>query len=138
MIQLTDKTRHDFLDKRWIERFKEANVPMGDNTYWIVDIDGTEYISDDKVLPEQSGFDCYPTYTLSQLLYKILEWHDEYKGFILWKDAPFYFCQYQQADDSSPFVCYREYPIESAAQLIINCVKEGFGCVKDISVKYSN
>lgn len=135
MLRLSDKIEQDFLNKEWIQKFVDSGVPMGDNKYWIIDIDGTEYVSEDKSLAEQMNYPFTPTYTLSELQYKLIEWHPEYKALIFWKDAPFYFAQYQKAPDSTPYVCYSEYPIYAAAQLVINCVKDGFGVVKDISDK---
>ena len=138
MIRLTSKTRQDFLDKEWSDKFTEAGVPMGDNKYWIVIIDGTEYITEDKTLVMVNTLincECYPTYTLSELQLKLNEWHPEYKGFIMWKDAPFYFAQYKGAPDNSPYVCYNELPLYAAAQLVLNCVKNGFGVVQDVSDK---
>ena len=135
MIRLTYKTRQDFLDKDWSQKFTEAGVPMGDNKYWLTEIDGTTYITDDKTICEQMNYPVYPTYTLPELFYKLCEWHPDYKALTLWKDAPFYFAQYEDAPDSSPYVCYTEYPLYAAAQLVLNCVKNGFGCVDDISDK---
>lgn len=142
MIRLTEKTQQDFLNKKWVEKMIEANVPMKDNKYWLVEIDGTTYISDEneKVMAEEKGYKAYPTYSFAELFYKLGEWHPEYKGLtlkgpILWKDAPFYFSQYEDAPDESPFLCYSEYPINSAAQLLINCMKQKFGCVMDVSNK---
>lgn len=140
MIRLTYKTRQDFLDKEWSDKFAEARFPMGDNKYWIAIVDGTEYITEDKTLAEQMNYECYPTYTLSELQLKLGEWHPEYKalklgGPIMWKDAPFYFAQYENAPDNSPYVCFNEFPLYAAAQLALNCVKNGFGVVQDVSDK---
>ena len=33
MIRLTYKTRQDFLDREWSNKFTEAGFPMGDNKY---------------------------------------------------------------------------------------------------------
>lgn len=135
MIRLTDKTKQDFLDMEWSNKFSEAGFPMGDNKYWIVVVDGTEYITEDKSLAEQMNYECYPTYTLSELEMKLKEWHPEYKGLKFWKDAPFYFAQYEKAPCGGPYVCYSEYPLYAAAQLAFNCVKNGFGVVQDVSNK---
>lgn len=142
MIRLNFNTEQDFLSKQWIDKMVEANVPMKDNKYWLVVIDGTTYVGveDDKVMAEDKGYPVYPTYSFAELFYKLIEWHPKYKGLILkgpimWKDAPFYFSQYEDAPDESPFVCYSEYPIYSAAQLLINCAKYKFGVVTDVSNK---
>lgn len=137
MIRLTEKTQQDFLNKQWMSKIAEANVPITDNKYWLVENDGTTYVGveDDKVMAEGKGFSVYPTYSFSELVYKLNEWHPDYNGLILWKDAPFYFTQYEDAPDDSPFTCCSEYPIYSAAQLFINCMKNGFECTKNISTK---
>ena len=137
MIRLTYKTQQDFLSKNWVEKMLEANVPMKDNKYWLIEIDGTTYVGveSDKNMAEEKGYEVYPTYSFAELYYKLGEWHPDYKGLILWKDAPFYFSQYKDAPDESPYTCYSEFPINSAAQLLINCVKEKFGCADDVSDK---
>lgn len=148
MIRLTDKTQQDFLNKQWIEKLQEAGIEINDNKYWLVDIDGTTYITDDTA-ESVRGFETsldfgrisiMPTYTLAELQYKLSEWHPEYKGLklggpIMWKDAPFYFAQYENAPDESPYVCFNEFPLYAAAQLALNCVKNGFGVVQDVSDK---
>lgn len=142
MILYTDKTKQDFVPIELCKKMKEVGVPMKDAKYFICGpIDSTpgrygifslEELSVSSIrYPEE-----YPTYTLTELLYKLPEWHPEYKALkLMWKDAPFYWAQFEQAPDASPFCCYSEYPIVSAAWLLINCVKEGFGCVTDISGK---
>lgn len=147
MLRLNNKTEQDFLNKMWVERLQKAGIEIKDNRYWLVDIDGTTYITEDAefVKEYEENLDnkivnVIPTYTLTDLHYKLSEWHTEYKGLkfggpIMWKDAPFYFAQYEGAPDDSPFVVYSEYPICAAAMLLANCAKYGAGYVKDISGK---
>lgn len=148
MLRLNNKTEQDFLNKLWVKKLQDAGIKITDNKYWLVDIDGTTYITDDTA-ESIRGFETtldferisiMPTYTLAELQYKLSEWHPEYKGIkfggpIMWKDAPFYFAQYEEAPDDSPFVVYSEYPICAAAMLLANCAKYGAGYVKDISGK---
>lgn len=142
MIRLNYKTQQDFLNKQWMEKMIEAKVPMEDNKYWLIEIDGTTYVGveDDKVMAEEKGYSVCPTYSFAEIFYKLGEWHPEYRGLILkgplmWKDAPFYFSQYEDAPEESKFFCYSEFPINSAAQLLINCAADKFGCVADVSNK---
>ena len=140
MIRLTEKTQQDFLNKKWVERLQNAGVKMIDNKYWLTEIDGTTYITEDKTICEQMNYPVYPTYTLAELHYKLSEWHPEYKGLklggpIQWKDAPFYFALYEGAPDESPYSVYSEYPLYAAAQLLINCAKNGAEYVEDVSDK---
>ena len=147
MLRLNNKTEQDFLNKMWVERLQESGIEIKDNRYWLVDIDGTTYITEDAefIKEYEENLDnkivnVIPTYTLTDLHYKLSEWHPEYKGLkfggpIMWKDAPFYFAQYEEAPENSPFIIYSEYPIYAAALLLANCAKYGAGYVKDISGK---
>ena len=148
MIRLTDKTQQDFLNKQWVEKLQEAGIEIKDNKYWLVDIDGTTYITEDMGIVNFSKSPLnfkdvdkvMPTYTLAELQYKLSEWHPEYKalklgGPIMWKDAPFYFALYEGAPDESPYSVYSEYPLYAAAQLLINCAKNGAEYVDDVSDK---
>lgn len=92
-----------------------------------------------------------PTYTTAELLYKLHEWiyptidGVEYSGGIGFvKDAPFYIFYYdveprESKDGDNKTREYMsasfEYPIESLAGVLIQCMKKGIGCVKDISDK---
>lgn len=151
MIKFNNKKHQDFLNKKMVFLLLENKVPMEDAKYFVLKIKGTEYIvpkEDINLYTHKYEIeDKYPTYTLSELMYKLPEWHSQYKGLIgfwkrikkkkliFWKDAPFYFMQYEGAPENGPFCVYNEYPIYSAAYLLINCMKEGLGCVRDISEK---
>ena len=104
MIELNKKTQQDFLNREWVQRLLDAGVDMSDAKYVIgIGIaSGTEYI----LLKE--GVDSYkfngpviPTYTVSELLYKLHEYvypeinGRKYSGGLRFlKDAPFYFWYY--------------------------------------------
>lgn len=139
MIKLTKKIEQDFLSPEFISKFKEVNVPMDDAKYHLLLIDGTWYvcpIDDIIIISHRHSVDQdLPTYTLSELLYKLPEWHPKLKGLTFGKDAPFYWFNYTEAEDKSPFSCMSEYPIEAAAWLLINCMKQGLGCVGNVSDK---
>ena len=137
MIWFNEKTQQDFLSKKWIERIQRVSgKEITDNKYCLVCIDGTWYVDQkDVVLEKQklessSGItEILPTYTLSELLYKLPEWPGEYKGLSFFKDAPFYSFGYYGGKDKETTAEKRKYivempctyPIESAASLLIFC-----------------
>jgi hypothetical protein len=85
------------------------------------------------------GSNYLPTYTVSELLYKLHEWiyptidGEEYSGgLIVAKDAPFYFAFYNLKNKegkkkTEKFFAEFEYPIESLASLLIQCHKKDIG-----------
>lgn len=145
MIELNNKTRQDFLDREWCKRFVDAGVDMSDAKYFITNIDNKDWVC----YNETAHVDCesIPTYSFAELLYKLHEWpydvnikstdttgNGNSEGLSFFKDAPFYFFYYrnwpetQEAGES-------EYPIYSAASLLLWCMKNGIGCVDDVSDK---
>lgn len=88
-----------------------------------------------------------PTYTVSELLYKLHEWvyptidGVEYSGGLkLLKDAPFYITYYHlenkdKTEWNEDLYADFEYPIESLASLLIQCHEKGLGDVGNISNK---
>ena len=159
MIELNEKTQQDFLNREWVNKLLDAGVDMSDAKYSIVhvkefNIDVVTYNKPSEIVEDQNPI---PTYTVSELLYKLHEWisleinNKEYSGGLtLIKDAPFYLFYYNlrtgnydrsksskdQPDEwnESLFAC-SEYPIESLASLLIQCHKREIGSVKDISDK---
>ena len=91
----------------------------------------------------ESFTDKIPTYTVSELLYKLHEWiyptidGKKYDGGLtMMKDAPFYMFYYKLRhdngylpDDINEKYIYAEfeYPIESLASLLIQCHKKDIG-----------
>ena len=155
MIKLNSKTQQDFLNREWVQKLLEAGVDMSDAKYYIA-----TYLERDWVNIKEEGVDynrlriqypdIIPTYTVSELLYKLHEWiclkidDKEYSGPIKFlKDAPFYAFYYDlKQKDSSPayynddYICSGyEYPIESLAGLLIQCHKKGVGDTGNISDK---
>lgn len=130
---------------------------MSDAKYCICKhIDSTELKGDYVYLREEEHNNCYtinviPTYTVSELLYKLHEWiyptivGKGYSGGLkIIKDAPFYICWYdlgrnekRQTVDGEETVRVKgpenyiyaefEYPIESLASLLIQCHKKDIG-----------
>ena len=158
MIELNSKTQQDFLNREWVQKLLEAGVDMSDAKYYIVeepsfkwDIVTTLSFIDRKWTLEEVGrsslslkdyinkFKGVPTYTVSELLYKLHEWiyptidGEKFSGgFRLLKDAPFYLAYYHlQNEDKSKwnedFYAVFEYPIESLASLLIQCHKKDIG-----------
>lgn len=180
MIELNSKTQQDFLNREWAQRLLDAGVDMSDAKYCIlhaISEDGDfelDFIRDideifrDDILEDSNsalykegyyicGYYCknpMPTYTVSELLYKLHEWiyptinGKEFAGGLRFvKDAPFYIFYYalktKNYDDTKPsdqqpeewdesFMGEFEYPIESLASLLIQCHK------KDIGIKDNN
>lgn len=138
MIKFDKRTSNDFLDKEWSMKLSEFGVPMNDNKYWLVEIDGTLFITNDisdVVYLKEHNHPAYPTYTLSELIYKIPEWIDPYGGLVVSKDAPFYYIGYEKCGNDDDLFCIHEYPIIAAAQLLIKIVERGYKCVENIDKK---
>jgi len=153
MIELNKKTQQDFLNREWVKRLLDAGVDMSDAKYSIVhvkefDIDVVTYNKPNEIVEDQNPV---PTYTVSELLYKLHEWiyptidGKEYSGPLTFlKDAPFYMFYYNlskeekiQTVDGEETVRVKgpeyyiyaefEYPIESLASLLIQCHKKDIG-----------
>lgn len=156
MIELNSKTQQDFLNREWVEKLLKAGVDMNDAKYFICGNFSKDapqdYIALKKAYPNWNDpklFDSpVPTYTLSELLLKLDEWpykkgiknyngdreeSESSGGLTFFKDAPFYCFFYKDWGDSQ-LTC-TEYPITSAANLLIWCMKNEVGCVGDISNK---
>lgn len=149
MIELNKKTQQDFLNREWVQKLLDAGVDMSDAKYCIV-----EYHNYDVVFYKNSIFttnepitNIIPTYTVSELLYKLHEWiyptidGEEYSGGLkVLKDAPFYFAYYDLKNEegkekTTEFYAEAEYPIESLASLLIQCHSKGEGDTGNISDK---
>ena len=146
MIELNDKTKHDFLSREWVQKLLDAGVDMSDAKYCICKhIDSTKLKGDYIYLKEDEHNNCYiidvvPTYTVSELLYKLHEWiyptidGEEFSGGIKFiKDAPFYIWYYnllneeQTKADEKYIYAEAEYPIESLASVLIQCHRKDIG-----------
>ncbi|MGM9531323.1 hypothetical protein [Intestinibacter sp.] len=128
MIKLTNKTAQDFLNEEWSDKLSEY-IEMNDAKYVIKD--GYIFLKEEITPPYRY------TYTLSELLYKLAEYYTGnnnsfFLSFI--KDAPYY-CFYYKGDKKDSIGQFHEYPIESAAHLLIECVKNNIAYAKDISSK---
>lgn len=157
MIELNKKTQQDFLNREWVQRLLDAGVDMSDAKYAlyrlkdaitdIVVYQGT-FFADDRYYNGIRIESIVPTYTVSELLYKLHEWiyptidGVEYSGGLkVSKDAPFYFAYYdlhEQGKDghiTEEFFAEFEYPIESLASLLIQCHKKDIGIAnKNINI----
>ena len=156
MIELNKKTQQDFLNREWVQKLLDAGVDMSDAYYGIAR--DTTHGNRDKIffihmwgLEDTESFtDKIPTYTISELLYKLHEWiyptidGKEYSGGLcLWKDAPFYPAQYKLKDkddnfNENIFFCPCEYPIESLASLLIRCHQNDIGMEEKDTGNISN
>ena len=161
MIKLNKKTQQDFLNREWVQRLLDAGVDMSDAkyalyrlkdaTYDIVVYQGT-FFADDRYYNGIRIESIVPTYTVSELLYKLHEWiyptidgKKFHGGLTFIKDAPFYMFYYnlhsenydprklsneQPNEWDESFMGENEYPIESLASLLIQCHKRDIG-IKD-------
>lgn len=154
MIELTIKTQQDFLNRKWVQKLLDAGVNMSDAKYYIYTNPDNrkDYIGYKKQMDIEYALNCVPTYTVSELLYKLHEWihptinGKEYSGGLrFFKDAPFYVFYYdlktkdydkrklseeQVGEWNDQYIsCEGEYPIESLASLLLQCH------MKDIGIK---
>lgn len=151
MIELNKKTQQDFLNREWVQRLLDAGVDMSDAKYCIYRSNGTDYIDYcfpyDTIKDSQiKSISIVPTYTFSELLYKLHEWiyptidGEEYSGGLRFlKDAPFYIWYYalktkdydpqlQQGKYNEDYIYAEfEYPIEGLASLLVQCHKKDIG-----------
>ena len=152
MIELNFKTQQDFLNREWVQKLLDAGVDMSDAYYGI----GRDKMhgNRDKIfflhmwgLEDTENFtDKIPTYTVSELLYKLHEYiyptidGKQFSGGLKFcKDAPFYMFYYalktkdydpqlQQGEYNEDYIYAEfEYPIESLASLLIQCHKKDIG-----------
>ena len=134
MIKFTEKIKQDFLPIEWVKRLQDADIELVDSKYFIIQRDGEEYIEIKENLPSgDESISITPTYTLPEILYKLPEYVDDNFGALeFWKDAPFYGWCFKNDKDSQNI--YSEYPLYSAAFLLIYCAKnKKLWYVKDIS-----
>lgn len=165
MIELNKKTQQDFLNREWVQKLLDAGVNMSDAGYYIVeepslkcDIVTTLSSIDRQWTLEEVGrsslslkdyinkFKGVPTYTVSELLYKLHEYiypkinGKQFSGGLKFcKDAPFYMFYYalktkdydpqlQQGEYNEDYIYAEfEYPIEGLASLLIQCHKKDIG-----------
>ena len=143
MIELNNKTQQDFLNREWVQRLLDAGVDMSDAKYCIyTDVRGDfiDLINKEWGPVFREEHKIVPTYTVSELLYKLHEWiyptfnGMEYSGGLhLTKDAPFYFAYYDLKNSvgkelTEEFWAEFEHPIESLAALLIQCHTKDTGC----------
>jgi hypothetical protein len=170
MIELNKKTQQDFLNREWVQRLLDAGVDMSDAKYCIMKdkLQDHYYIALDKdIKGEYTEILCMwdrimPTYTVSELLYKLHEWinpiledgHKYCGGLTMIKDAPLYIFYYDLQRNSNGrepdrlgektvfnshyIYAEYEYPIESLASLLIQCHKKDIGIDKKDTGNISN
>lgn len=85
MIELNSKTQQDFLNREWVQKLLDAGVDMSDAKYCIVEKDNSyRYFIALKNLETASTPHYYflcPTYTVSELLYKLPNYIEDRYGF---------------------------------------------------------
>ena len=155
MIELNKKTQQDFLNREWVQKLMDAGIDMSDAKYCIGRTFRGDYVAYKAGAYNETLQDIIPTYTVSELLYKLNEWPSleiEVNGekkiigtpLEIIKDAPFYFACYHFSTScvsgkevypeykKYDIECESEYPIEALAQLLIASAKSNF-----LNFKYS-
>lgn len=154
MIELNKKTQQDFLNREWVQKLLDAGVDMSDAKYGLIH---DPYFHSDSVYCFNEGVkskyyingrmvtDILPTYTMSELLYKLHEYIYptidglQYSGGLKFcKDAPFYIWYYDLHHENKLntnnikedyIYAEAEYPIESLAALLVQCHQKDIGLV---------
>lgn len=138
------KVTQHFTSFEEFQKMQKCGIDMFDSLFVISAADGEILLRED-VLDGHVSF--YPTYTLSEILYKLPEWcYGPYDRPIEYlKDAPFYgFCLYTKADKDETVTqedidarieCISEYPLRSAVNMLCECAKKGLGYVINVSDK---
>lgn len=144
MIELNNKSQHDFLNREWVQKLLDAGVDMSDAKYSIQVLDEKDcVIYIDNWKDSYSEINMLPTYTISELLYKLHEWiaptinGKEFSGGLrFFKDAPFYVFYYglkhKESDTvtltNSDYICSElNNPIESLASVLLQCHQKDIG-----------
>jgi hypothetical protein len=146
MIELNSKTQQDFLNREWVQKLLDAGVDISDAKYCIGRTFRGDYVAYKAGAYNETLQDIIPTYTVSELLYKLHEYiypiidGEEYSGGLKFcKDAPFYIFYYalktkeydpqlQQGNYKEDYIYAEfEYPIESLAALLIQCHQKDIG-----------
>lgn len=85
MIELNEKTQQDFLGRKWVQRLLDAGVDMSDAKYYIKHEPNIcvwyVQLGNKLEFPYYSGeiySEILPTYTVSELLYKLHEYLDKF------------------------------------------------------------
>ena len=132
MIELNEKTQQDFLNREWAQKLLDAGVDMFDAKYCLLNIpvdgvykdyiDLNDFQSGDEEWRKRAMLKI-PTYTVSELLYKLCEKQGIYTIFNNLRNNDI---------DNTPM-------IESLASLLIQCHKKDIGIARkdtgDISDK---
>lgn len=142
MIKLTQQTAQDFLSKYWVQKIQEAGINMDDASYFIISrhtpIGTTDYVitMEELKASPKSNTKPLPTYTLTQLLYKLDEWitipeagENSSGPLCFLKDAPSYYWYYKKYDSETKQRVGEYYggeadnPLAAAAICLLQCAK---------------
>ena len=152
MIELNEKTKQDFLNRAWVQRLLDEGVDMSDAKYCICSLTiGSPVKSGENIqvalkeelpwikdmpghLPAlQYNWAC-PTYTVSELLYKLHEWakkHAEIKqkgGILMYTGPNVEWIAGEVFDTFSKCAGYQDsYYIKYLAALLIECHRKDIG-----------
>lgn len=138
MIKFNKKISQTFLSPEWCNKLISSGIEMSDSYYFYIvrksPIGINYYIvtKEELDLNPKRDQEPIPTYTLSELLYKLNEYPAENveEGILstlyMIKDAPFYGFGYEVKSESSclhpdRYFRWSEYPINAAASLLLYC-----------------
>lgn len=144
MIKENKNTWHTFAHPDLMQKLINEGFVLDDASYVALsDGDNWEIYQKEELITTDYGI---PTYTLTEMLFKLLEWiyiknedgTTEFSGPLFFiKDAPFYIFGYKNTLEN----CLRkeiafctENPIESAVNLLAYCKKNNLGYVKNIGL----
>ena len=156
MIELNKKTQQDFLNREWVQRLLDAGVDMNDAKYYIATYRDSEKMFEAIWYKDELDFeviktyerehpDCkvdrMPTYTVSELLYK-LHINNNFRPDCLSVDilsCTSFLCSVDMDNNHEVLLtngpgCRDSY-IQSLASLLIQCHKKGEGDTGNISDK---
>jgi hypothetical protein len=111
MIELNSKTQQDFLNREWVQKLLDAGVDMSDAKYCIGRTFRGDYVAYKAGAYNETLQDIIPTYTVSELLYKLREKQGIYTIFNNLRNNDI---------DNIPI-------IESLASLLIQCHQKDIG-----------
>lgn len=133
---MIEYNKKEFLNPTIVKKLIDNDINLSDSRYVI--LEGEELVERSKVVNKKI---LSPTYTLSELLYKLPECiFDESNDFVyslnFFKDAPFYCFTYSK-EGVEKFVSIDEYPVSAAGLLLLQLSKSEFKglIVNDISDK---
>lgn len=142
MILYDNIARHNFLSEELCRKLVDSGIDMSDASYYLIKADGVTYVSQSPNIEMTNVMvegDPIPTYTLSDMIYKMNEFPyidgKPIGPLCFLKDAPFYsWAYYPKGSDAVDGIA--ETPIEAAAYLLIKSRENRIQIIENIKTKY--